>query len=220
MNGMYYRKSNHTRTVILIAVGALLLIGLTLLFFKSGSKPKVLSGQNITESYGTTTVMPWDYKVEETKVGDLIGADMVVTPDNQLLPNDSNYATGDKVFVLSYMSAEIAAESSGKTNTQLSAWRPIKSFKTKDEAQKDLDNLKKQISAEVDLVGVYKTELNGQTRQFAVVKLPTGQNVKQPISPERYASMKDKKQVKVLLEEVHDFVEYDNAMSKFRGWID
>ncbi|MDB5052589.1 MAG: hypothetical protein JWM44_639 [Bacilli bacterium] len=173
------------------------------------------SGQT---SNSNQTVVPWDYKIEEKSVGDLINGDMTILPDNQLLANDDNYATGDKIWTLSYMYAEMNADKSGKTNVVLSPWKPIKSYKTKDAADKDLLNLKDQIDTQVDLVGVYKTEDNGKFREFAVITLPTGNDIKQPISEERYASFKSKKKVKVSLEEVHNYENYDDTMAKFRGW--
>jgi hypothetical protein len=166
----------------------------------------------------TQSGVPWDYKVVEAQVGDLVDGDMTILPDNNLLPNDANYATGDKIWVLEDMRANMSTKESGQTDIQLSAWEPIKSYKSKDTADKDLQNLKSDIKTDVDLVGVYKTEYQGKFRQFAVIKLPTGNAVKQPISKERYDKFKGLKKVNVTLEQVHDFTNYDMAMSKFRGW--
>lgn len=164
--------------------------------------------------------VPWDYKIQEMTVGDLIDGDMALEPDNQLLPNDDNYATGDKIWVLQFMTADLTTDSSNKNDVRLSSWMPIKSYRTKEAAEKDLDNVKVSVKADLDLIGVYKTEYNGKTREFAVVKLPSGHTVKQPINDERYKQFKDKKTVKVNLEEVHDFENYDLAMAKFRGWAE
>lgn len=164
--------------------------------------------------------LPWDYKVEEGTVGDLLNGDMTILPNNQLLPNDQNYATGDKVWVLSYMSAEMSAGNDNRTDIKLSAWQPIKTYKTKEEADEALADLKAQVKTEVDLVGVYKTEYQGKYREFAVLTLPSGNQIKQPISEERYNALKNEKKAKVVLEEVHDYTNYDSAMAKFRGWAD
>lgn len=184
------------------------------------------SGKSSTSAAGKTAAaagsatVPWDYKVEEAKVGDLIGSDMTISPNNQLLPNDDNYATGDKVWVLSYMTAEMKTTADGQNSVNLSQWAPLKSYRTADAANSDLTGLKVQLKTEVDLVGVYKTDYQGKSRYFAVITLPTGNSVKQPIPADRYKSMKEQKTVKVLLEEVHDFGDYDLAMAKFRGWAD
>lgn len=68
------------------------------------------------------------------------------------------------------------------------------------------------------MVGVYKTEYKGKTRNFAVLELPTGNRIKQPIDDERYTALKQAKTASVVLEEVHDFADYDLAYAKFRGW--
>ena len=174
------------------------------------------SGSAATQAPVNT--VPWDYRIQEGTVGDLIGGDMTILPDNQLLPNDDNYATGDKIWTLQYMSAQIAEGPDGRSDVTLSTWTPIKSYKTKEAANRDLANLKISLKTEVELVGVYKTEYNGQTRQFAVLTLPSGQQVKQPVDEKRYASLKSAKRAAVLLEEVHDYQNYDMAFAKFRGW--
>lgn len=165
-----------------------------------------------------TVKVPWDYRIVEGKVGDLIGSDMTVLPDNELLPNDNNYATGDAVWTLQYMDAELSANSDQKTSIRLSSWNTIKSYKDEKSAQADLANLKVSLKSEVDVVGVYKTEYQGKTRNFAVIELPSGNRIKQPIDEKRYQAMKSQKKVEVLLEEVHDFSNYDVAYAKFRGW--
>lgn len=164
--------------------------------------------------------VPWDYKIQEMTVGDLIDGDMALEPDNQLLPNDDNYATGDKIWVMQFMTADLTTDSNNKNDVRLSSWMPIKSYRTKEAAEKDMDNVKVSVNADLDLIGVYKTEYQGKTREFAVVKLPSGHTVKQPINEERYKQFKDKKKVKAHLEEVHDFENYDLAMAKFRGWAE
>ena len=222
---MFYehRRPNRFKRMLVIVVAGLVILGIISAVSSafSDKKPSVLSTKSKTATSaaaaGNSTV-PWDYKVEEAKVGDLIGADMTITPNNQLLPNDDNYATGDKVWVLSYMTAQIKTKEDGQNDVTLSSWAPLKSFRTETAAKEDLAGLKVEVKTDVDLIGVYKTEYQGKFRQFAVITLPTGHSVKQPISEERYASLKDKKQANVVLEEVHDFGDYDLAMSKFRGW--
>jgi hypothetical protein len=212
----------------LFAAVAVIIIGICWLIGSlKESKPDVLQTTNSVTSDsgsasadGSTSVVPWDYKVVEAKVGDLVGDEMVLLPDNVLLKNEQNFATGDTIAVLSFMSVEMLTDSSGRNEIKLSAWLPIKTFKTKEEADKDLLDLKKEIKTEVDLVGVYKTENQGQFRHFAIVTMPTGQTIKQPIQEDRYNSFKSKKRVQVVLEEVHDFADYDQTMAKFRGWAE
>lgn len=227
-------QRNNKRGLLLIFGGFVCLLLIIGLANSLKTKPTVLqtseagsggSGTAVNRSgsgavEAAQSVVPWDYKIDEATVGDLIGADMTILPNNQLLANDDNYATGDKVWVLSYMSADMAKRDDGKNNVQLSAWTPIKSYRSREAAQNDLDSLKLQIQTDVPLIGVYKTEFQGKYRQFAMLTLPSGHSIKQPISEERYNILKDKKQVKVLLEEVHDFADYDLAMAKFRGWAE
>ncbi|MEW9698272.1 signal peptide protein [Paenibacillus sp. SI8] len=194
------------------------------------SKPSVMNTNSSVDGSGSSMnrispnsasgEVPWDYQVQEAKVGDLLDGDMVLLPNNERISNDQNFATGDSVWVLRYMSAAMKADSQGKNDVTLSQWKPIKTFKTKEDADKDLLDLKPEIKTEVNLIGVYKTELDGKFRYFAIADLPTGQKIKQPISEERYKSYKDKKQVQVILEEVHDYTNYDQTMAKFRGWAD
>lgn len=224
--------------MLLMAFGVIILILLGWMVGSAiGHKPQVLQ-KSITANSSTSgtaastttsgtsalstskNVVPWDYKVDEVKVGDLVGDEMVLLPNNELIANDQNYATGDQIYVLSYMSAEMATDSTGRNDVTLSAWKPIKTFKTKEDAAKDIADLKSQLKTEVDLVGVYKTELQGSFRYFAIVKMPTGQTIKQPIQEERYNSFKSKKRVAVVLEEVHDYSNYDQSMAKFRGWAE
>jgi hypothetical protein len=209
---------------ILLAVG---LIGIIVIIWIISTafdkKPSVLSqttsGNATTSNYAPGDV-PWDYQVQQVKVGDLIDGDMVLLPNNDRMSNDQNFATGDSIWVLSFMQATMKTDSQGKNDVTLSQWKPIKSFKTKEEADKDLVELKVEIKTDVKLIGVYKTELDSQFRYFAVVELPTGQKVKQPIQEERYKAIKDKKEVSVVLEEVHDYTDYDQSMAKFRGWAE
>ncbi|WP_438444732.1 signal peptide protein [Gorillibacterium sp. sgz5001074] len=219
----YQRRKNNKRLILTVVFGFIVLaVIIGIVGAVSDSKPAVLStsnGKGTAAAAGTSTV-PWDYKVEEAKVGDLIGADMTIQPGNQLLANDDNYGTGDKIWVLSYMTADMKTQADGQNQVTLSSWAPLKSYRTAEAAQKDLEGLKVQVETDVDLVGVYKTEYQGKFRQFAIMSLPTGHTIKQPIAEDRYKSIKDKKQVKVVLEEVHDFGDYDLAMSKFRGWAD
>lgn len=176
------------------------------------------SSANHTGNQNSATTLPWDYRIVEGTVGDLIGSDMTVLPDNELLPNDDNYATNDKVWTLQFMEANMVTNAEGRNDVTLTAWKPIKSFKSKEAADKDIEQLKLQVTTEVDLVGVYKTEHEGQTRQFAVLTLPSGNQIKQPIDLERYELLKPLKTVKVIVEEVHDYSDYDMAYAKFRGW--
>lgn len=230
MSGYYQpphrqRRSNGPRLLMAIVIGIIVVAVISgIAQAVSNNKVSVLSrsgskSASAVADAGSATV-PWDYKIEEGRVVDLIGADMTISPNNQLLPNDSNYATGDKVWVLSYMTAEIKTGEDGQNAVTLSSWSPLKSFHSAEAAQQDLAGLKVELKADVDLVGVYKTEFEGKHRQFAVMTLPTGHSIKQPITEERYQDLKSKKQVKVILEEVHDFGDYDLAMSKFRGWAD
>ncbi|MFD0960104.1 signal peptide protein [Paenibacillus chungangensis] len=162
--------------------------------------------------------VPWDYRIVEGTVGDLIGSDMTLLPNNELMPNDGNYATGDKAWILQFMDAELVTGADERNEIRLSAWRTIKSFKDESTAKGDLEQLKVAITTEVDLVGVYKTEYKGETRNFAIVELPSGNRIKQPIDDARYTDFEKKKTVDVHLEEVHDFADYDLAYAKFRGW--
>lgn len=180
-------------------------------------RPPTVDGKTSTES-DPSRVVPWDYKVEQKKVGDLIGGDMTLLPENELMSNDNGYATGDTIWVLSAMNAVMTMQANGQNDVSLTQWKPIKTFKQQAEADADLAKLKESVQTNIELVGVYKTELDGKFRQFAVVTLPSGQSVKQPIDEARYQDFKSKKQVKVSLEIVHDFTNYDQAFPKFRGW--
>lgn len=162
--------------------------------------------------------VPWDYRLVEATVGDLVGGDMTLLPGEQLLPNDDNYGTGDKIWALEYMEAFMRTTEQNRTNVTLTAWKPIKSYRTKQAAEEDLAKLKLRLKTEIDLVGVYKTAYQGKTREFAVLELPSGQTVKQPIDEKRYAQLKTQKKVNVILEEVHDYNDYDTVYAKFRGW--
>lgn len=170
------------------------------------------------ETTSDTARVPWDYKITEATVEDLVGSDMTISPDNEMLPNDGNYATGDKIWVLQFMDAELTTEANQKNDIHLSAWSSLKTYADQAAAQKDLDELKLSVTTDVKLVGVYKTEYQGKTRDFAVLELPTGNRVKQPIDDARYASLEKQKTASVVLEEVHDFADYDLAYAKFRGW--
>ncbi|WP_373426085.1 signal peptide protein [Paenibacillus radicibacter] len=202
-----------------IAFVVLLAIGLFINPNKSGSGNTNTTSAGAESSTGNET-LPWDYKIVEGTVGDLIGADMTILPDNEMLTNDNNYATGDKLWIVQFMSAEMTTRDDKRNDIKLSKWQSIKTYKSKAEAETDLKELKVNLTTDVDLVGVYKTEMDGKFRQFAVVKMPSGHVVKQPIDDARYGKLKDKKQVKVVLEEVHDFANYDLSMAKFRGWAE
>jgi hypothetical protein len=189
----------------------------------AGNKGSVTSLSNKTasgsvQSSANEQVVPWDYKVEQKKVGDLINGDMTLLPDNQLVSNDDNYATGDSVWVLQAMNAVMKTQADGKEDVTLTVWKPLKTYRQESDAKADLAKLKESVQTDVDLVGVYKTELAGKFRDFAVITLPSGQTIKQPIDETRYQDFKSKKQVKAALEVVHDFNDYDQAFPKFRGW--
>ncbi|WP_052421574.1 hypothetical protein [Paenibacillus sp. FSL R7-0273] len=171
-----------------------------------------------SETTDSVSRVPWDYRVVESTVGDLIGSDMTVLPDNELLPNDGNYATGDKIWTLQYMDAEMITSADQKNEVRLSEWTTLKSYPDQNTAAEDLKNLKVSITTDVDLVGVYKTKYQEKTRNFAVLELPSGNRIKQPIDDERYKALEKAKTASVVLEEVHDFADYDSAYAKFRGW--
>jgi hypothetical protein len=162
--------------------------------------------------------VPWDYRIVQGTVGDLVGSDMTILPDNVLLPNDNNFATGDAVWTLQFMDAQITTDAKERSQITLSSWITLKSYKDEQSAKKDIAELKESITTEVDLVGVYKTENEGQTRQFAVITMPSGNAVKQPVSAEKYAALKSAKKANVNIEQVHDFENYDTVYAKFRGW--
>ncbi|WP_256217294.1 hypothetical protein [Paenibacillus sp. OV219] len=205
------------------------LYGLTLLVLLAGlllgacasdqkSVFNVSADDMATEDSAATGAIPWDYRIVQGKVGDLVGSDMVILPDNTLMANDSNYATGDDIWTLQYMTAEMSSDVSGSNSIKLSAWNPIKSFKSEASAKEDLAKLKLSLQTEVPLVGVYKTSFQGKTRDFAVITLPSGNQLKQPIDDKRYEKLKSLKNVMINVEEVHDYLNYDLAYAKFRGW--
>lgn len=209
MNGM--------RRPSIVLAGLILSVMLVLSACSGGSSTVFNSG---SEEVSTSSRVPWDYRIVEGTVGDLIGGDMTVLPDNELLPNDNNYATGDKIWTLQFMDAELTTDTNQRNDIRLSSWTTIKSFKDQKSAEADLVNLKVTVKTDVKLVGVYKTTYKKDTRHFAVVELPTGNRIKQPIDEKRYAAMEKQEKVDVVLEEVHDFADYDLAYAKFRGWAD
>ncbi|WP_044478477.1 hypothetical protein [Paenibacillus antibioticophila] len=193
------------------------LVCLMLLLSGCGSS-SVLHTSAGSEQIMESSRVPWDYRIQQATVGDLVGSDMTLLPDNELLPNDGNYATGDTIWILQFMDAELTTDESQKNEIRLSTWSPLKSYPDQGSAEKDLAELKVAVTTEVGLVGVYKTEYNGDTRNFAVLELPTGNRVKQPVDDERYEQLKNVQKVAVVLEEVHDFADYDLTYAKFRGW--
>ena len=200
---------------------SLLVMGLLLASCSENSSSIFYTGSETSETENANSAtVPWDYRIVEGKVGDLIGSDMTILPDNEMLPNDGNYATGDPVWTLQYMDAEMTTNSERRNEVHLSSWNTLKSYKDEKSAKEDLEKLKVSLKSEVDVVGVYKTQYEGKTRNFAVIELPSGNRVKQPISDERYNAMKSKKKAEVVLEEVHDFADYDFVYAKFRGWAD
>lgn len=198
------------------ALTAMLLLAVMLLSACSGNSSSVFHTD--TETTDSVSRVPWDYRVVEGKVGDLIGSDMTVLPDNELLPNDGNYATGDTVWTLQFMDAELVTDADQKNEIRLSSWTTLKSYGDQKTATEDLANLKVSITTDVDLVGVYKTQYQDKTRNFAVLELPSGNRIKQPIDDKRYSALEKQKTASVVLEEVHDFADYDSAYAKFRGW--
>ncbi|MCE3203897.1 signal peptide protein [Paenibacillus sonchi] len=198
------------------AMLGMLLMAVLLLGACSGNPDSVFHTD--TESTDSVSRVPWDYRVVEGTVGDLIGSDMTVLPDNEMLPNDGNYATGDKIWTLQFMDAELVTDADQKNDIRLSSWTTIKSYADQKTAAEDLTRLKVSITTDVDLVGVYKTEYKNKTRNFAVVELPSGNRIKQPIDDKRYKALEKQKKASVVLEEVHDFADYDSAYAKFRGW--
>jgi hypothetical protein len=183
----------------------------------SDRQPSVFTASADTTDSNAAHV-PWDYRIVNGTVGDLIGSDMTLLPDNELLPNDGNYATGDAVWTMQYMDAELTTNSGQRNEIHLSSWNTIKSYPDEKTAKDDLAKLKVLLKTEVDLVGVYQTEYQGKTRNFAVLTLPSGNRIKQPIDDKRYNALKNQKKSEVMLEEVHDYVDYDSAYAKFRGW--
>lgn len=195
----------------------MMLLTLLLLSACSSNQGSVFDSGTAVTSDNVARV-PWDYRVVESTVGDLIGSDMTVLPDNELLPNDGNYATGDKIWTLQFMDAELITDADQKNEVRLSSWSTIKSYADEKTAAEDLTNLKVSVTTDVDIVGVYKTKYKDKTRNFAVLELPSGNRIKQPIDDERYTALEKKKTASVVLEEVHDFADYDSAYAKFRGW--
>jgi hypothetical protein len=194
------------------------LLTVLLLSACSSNEESVFHTNPSAETTDSVSRVPWDYRVVESTVGDLIGSDMTVLPDNELLPNDGNYATGDKIWTLQFMDAELVTDADLRNEIRLSSWTTIKSYGDQKAAAEDLTNLKVSITTDVDLVGVYKTKYNDKTRNFAVLELPSGNRIKQPIDDKRYTALEKQKTASVVLEEVHDFADYDSAYAKFRGW--
>ncbi|MGG6311441.1 signal peptide protein [Paenibacillus macerans] len=211
---MHLHKKGLARRLIVAAMLVLAMLALS----ACGEQTSVFSTDTGTESALTTARVPWDYKIVEGTVGDLVGSDMTILPDNDLLPNDNNYATGDKIWILQFMDAELTTDENQKNEVRLSSWTTLKSYPDQAAAEKDLAELKVSVTTDVDLVGVYQTEYQGKTRSFAVLELPTGNRIKQPIDDARYAALEKEKTAAVVLEEVHDFADYDLAFAKFRGW--
>lgn len=206
------------RLLGLLAIGALAAL---LLAACGNDRTSVLSAgasANAQAGAADPNRIPWDYRLVQGTVGDLIGGDMTILPDNALLPNDGNYATGDKVWTLQYMSADMTTGENGNNEVKLSAWTTIKSYPDEAKAKADIADLKISLKTNVSLVGVYKTTYQGKTRNFAVITLPSGNQLKQPIDDARYQKLKSLKEVPVMVEEVHDYANYDLAYAKFRGW--
>ena len=214
MNKM--NKPLHKRFGLVLLLLAVMLLGACTI-----EQPSVLKTKTETAAEQTTSNVarvPWDYRIVANEVGDLIGSDMTVLPDNEMIPNDGNYATGDKIWTLQYMDAEMTTDDNQRNDIRLSGWTTIKSYKTEKAANDDLAKLKVQVTTDIDVVGVYKTKYKDQTRNFAVLELPSGNRIKQPIDDARYKALEKAKTASVKLEEVHDFAEYDLAYAKFRGW--
>lgn len=218
---MDLNKSIFRRSVSLVKarIGALcLMLLMVLLLSACSSNQGSVFDTGTAETTDNVSRVPWDYRVVETTVGDLIGSDMTVLPENELLPNDDNYATGDKIWTLQFMDAELVTGADQRNDIRLSSWSTLKSYPDEKTAVEDLTNLKVSVTTDVDLVGVYKTKYNDNTRNFAVLELPSGNRIKQPIDDKRYTALEKQKTASVVLEEVHDFADYDSAYAKFRGW--
>lgn len=213
---MYVHKQTKMRRSAVVALLLLLMLALS----ACGGQSNLFSIDSGSEATLTTSRVPWDYKIAEATVGDLVGSDMTILPDNDLLPNDNNYATGDRIWVLQFMDAELTTDENQKNEVRLSSWTTLKTYPDQAAAEQDLAELKVSITTEIDLVGVYKTEYEGKTRAFAVLELPTGNRIKQPIDDARYTALEKEKKASVVLEEVHDFADYDLAFAKFRGWAE
>ncbi|WP_151733540.1 hypothetical protein [Paenibacillus tengchongensis] len=207
-------RAGRARTGMLLA----LLLTAVMLLSACGNQDSVFHTGPSGETTDSVATVPWDYRVVESTVGDLVGSDMTILPDNELLPNDNNYATGDKVWTLQFMDAELTTAADQKNEISLSAWDTLKTYPDQQAAIDDLSNLKVSITTDVDLVGVYQTEYQGKTRNFAVLELPSGNRIKQPVDNDRYKALEKQKTASVVLEEVHDFADYDLAYAKFRGW--
>lgn len=208
-----FSRSGKTR------IGALCMMLLVVLLLSACSSNQAsVFDTSTAETTDSVSRVPWDYRVVESTVGDLIGSDMTVLPDNELLPNDGNYATGDKIWTLQFMDAELVTGADQRNEVRLSSWTTIKSYADEKTAIEDLTNLKVSVTTDVDLVGVYKTKYQDKTRNFAVLELPSGNRIKQPIDDDRYTALEKQKTASVVLEEVHDFADYDSAYAKFRGW--
>lgn len=212
-----WRKLPRVRSKFPVLAAVALLVPL-LVGGCASDQPSVFKNSATSAVSGDASRIPWDYKLVEGTVGDLIGSDMTILPDNALLPNDGNYATGDKIWTLQYMSADMTTNDSGRSEVKLSAWTPIKSYAKESAAKADIAELKVSLKTTVTLVGVYKTSYQGKTRNFAVLTLPSGNQLKQPIDDERFNQLKSLKKVPIMVEEVHDFADYDSAYAKFRGW--
>ncbi|GJM74766.1 hypothetical protein HMSSN036_69820 [Paenibacillus macerans] len=198
---MQLQNKAWVRRFLVAAIAVLAVLALS----ACGGQNSVLSTDTGgAETSLTTSRVPWDYRLVEGTVGDLVGSDMTILPDNDLLPNDNNYATGDKIWVLQFMDAELTTDENQKNEVRLSSWTTLKSYPDQVTAEKDLAELKVSVTTDVNLVGVYKTEYKGQTRNFAVLELPTGNRIKQPIDDARYTALKQAKTASVVLEEVHD----------------
>lgn len=164
---MQLRNRAWVRRFLAAAVTVLAVLALS----ACGGQNSVLSTDTGgAETSLTTSRVPWDYRLVEGTVGDLVGSDMTILPDNDLLPNDNNYATGDKIWVLQFMDAELTTDENQKNEVRLSSWTTLKSYPDQATAEKDLAELKVSVTTDVNLVGVYKTEYKGQTRNFAVLE--------------------------------------------------
>nr|WP_209863551.1 hypothetical protein [Paenibacillus shirakamiensis] len=212
-------KSSASRTFARVMMLIVLCCSFILLSAcQNNDSSTVFNTSNSEDTTADTSRVPWDYRIVDSTVGDLIGSDMTVLPDNELLPNDGNYATGDKIWTLQYMDAELTTDADKRGDIRLSAWQLIKSYKDEASAKKDLERLKVSVKTDVNLVGVYTTKYKDKTRSFAVLELPSGNRIKQPIDTDMYKTLEKKKKANVILEEVHDFTDYDLAYAKFRGW--
>lgn len=124
-------------------IGALCMMLLTVLLLSAcSSNQGSVFDSGTAETSDSVARVPWDYRVVESTVGDLIGSDMTVLPDNELLPNDENYATGDKIWTLQFMDAELITDADQRNEVRLSYGRPLNRIPMKKQQSRILPTLR------------------------------------------------------------------------------